>query len=68
MAVLCGHHTDSATGVNAEIRIAREVDVPYFLLSGRSSGINKKPTAALGTDKLYDWTWENLKKLIHGSR
>lgn len=66
--VLCGEHTDTATGVNAEIRIAREEKTPYFLLSGRASGENKKPTAALDTDKMYNWTWDNLKKLIDGAR
>jgi hypothetical protein len=66
--VLCGEHTETATGINAEIAIAREEKKPYFLLAGRASGKNKKPTAALSTDKIYDWTWDNLKLLIAGSR
>ena len=66
--VLCGKHTDSATGVNVEIGIARDEKTPYFLLAGYSDGGNKKPTAALDTDKMYEWTWENLKKLIAGGR
>jgi hypothetical protein len=66
--VLCGKYTDSATGVNAEIGIARDEKKPYFLLAGRADGGNKKPTGALSTDKMYDWTWENLKKLIGGAR
>jgi len=68
MAVICGNHTDSAAGVNAEIRIARDESIPYFLLSGRKTGVNRKPTAALATDKVYDWTWPNLKALIGGGR
>ena len=68
MAVICGHHTHTATGVNAEIRITREVGTPYFLLSGRSSGVNRKPTAALDSDKMHNWTWDNLKTLIGGGR
>ena len=68
MAVICGHYTHTATGVNAEIRIAHEVGTPYFLLSGRSSGVNRKPTAALASDKMYNWTWDNLKTLISGGR
>ena len=68
MIVICGHYTDSATGVNAEIRIAREVGVPYFLLAGRASGTLRKPTIAQPSDKLYAWSWDNLKKLIHGGR
>lgn len=64
--VICGKHTDSATGVNAEIKIAREETTPYFLLAGYSDGGNKKPTAALFTDTMHTWTWDNLKKLIGG--
>lgn len=66
--VICGKHTDTATGVNAEINIARDEKTPYFLLAGYSGGGNKKPTAALDTDKMYNWTWPNLKNLIAGSR
>ena len=28
--VICGQHTNTATGVSAEIQIAREESVPYF--------------------------------------
>jgi hypothetical protein len=66
--VICGRHTDTATGVNVEVRTAREEHKPYFLLAGRASGGNKKPTAALDSDKLYNWTWDNLKRLIAGGR
>jgi hypothetical protein len=66
--VLCGRHTDSATTVNAEIAIARNENKPYFLLAGRAIGGNQKPVAALATDKLYSWTWDNLKKLVGGVR
>lgn len=68
VAVICGHYTDSAVGVAIEVEIARAEGKPYFLLAGRASGVNKKPTSALSTDKLYKWTWENLKKLIAGGR
>lgn len=68
VAVICGHYTDRAVGVAAEVEIARDLGKPYFLLSGRATGMNKKPTSALSTDKIYDWTWENLKKLIAGGR
>lgn len=66
--VICGEHTDTATGVNVEIEIARDEKKPYFLLNGRPNGTYKKPTAALTTDKVYKWTWDNLKKLIAGGR
>ena len=68
VAVICGEHTDSATGVSAELSIAQEEKVPYFLLQGYSDKTCKKPTTAKSTDKMYKWTWENLKTLIGGGR
>ncbi len=68
VAVICGEHTDTATGVNAELRIAQEENVPYFLLCGYPDKRCKKPTAAKGSDKIYNWTWDNLKSLIAGNR
>ncbi|HWF15821.1 MAG TPA: TIR domain-containing protein [Acidimicrobiales bacterium] len=68
VVVICGKHTDTATGVNVEIKIARDEATPYFLLAGYSDGGNKKPTAALDADKMYKWTWDNLKTLIGGGR
>lgn len=68
VAVICGQHTDTATGVAAEVKIAQEEGKPYFLLHGRPDKTCKKPTTAKTTDTIYKWTWENLKKLIGGSR
>lgn len=68
VAVICGHHTNTATGVAAEVEIAQEEEVPYFLLSGRAAGTNKKPTTAKISDKIYDWSWPNLKRLVAGNR
>lgn len=68
VVVLCGEHTDTAAGVSAELKIAQEESVAYFLLKGRSNKTCVKPKAAKSTDKIYDWTWDNLKKLIGGSR
>ena len=68
VVVICGKNTDSAAGVNAEISIARDEEKPYFLLAGRADGGNKKPTAAHANDKMYTWTWPNLKTLIAGGR
>ncbi len=66
--VVCGKHTDTASGVNAEILITRDEKKPYFLLAGRADGGNQRPTAALDGDKMYKWTWDNLKTLIGGGR
>ncbi len=68
VVVLCGLNTNTATGVSAELTIARDEKVPYFLLSGYKDKANVKPTAALATDKMYNWTWDNLKILIGGGR
>lgn len=68
VAVICGSNTNTATGVSAEIKIAQEEKVPYFLLAGYKDKTNVKPTAALASDKLYTWTWDNLKALINGGR
>src|SRR5215207_2497653 len=41
VAVICGHYTDTAIGVSAEVEIARAEGKTYFLLAGRASGANK---------------------------
>lgn len=66
--VLCGEWTHTATGVAEELRITQELGKPYFLLTGRSNKTCTRPAAARTTDKIYDWTWPNLKILIDGGR
>ena len=66
--VICGQYTENAPGVNAELKIAIEEGVTYFLLKGRSGKTCYKPRAAKSTDKIYNWTWPNLKALIRGGR
>lgn len=66
--VICGEHTDTASGVSAELKIAQEEKVDYFLLKGRKDKTCKKPKSAKISDKIYKWTWDNLKTLIHGGR
>ena len=66
--VICGEHTDTATGVSTELKIAQEENIPYFLLWGRSDEKCVKPKAAKTSDKIYKWTWNNLKQLIGGAR
>lgn len=65
--VLCGHHTDTAIGVSTELRIAKEEEVPYFLLAGHKDPV-RLPKSADPSDKLHRWTWENLKNLVQGKR
>lgn len=68
VAVICGINTNTAVGVSAEIAIAQAEGKPYFLLAGYKDKTNVKPTAAKATDKMYKWTWDNLKSLIAGNR
>ena len=53
--VICGTNTNTATGVSYELKVAQDEEIP-------------KPTSASASDKVYKWTWDNLKKLIAGQR
>jgi hypothetical protein len=66
--VICGENTHKATGVAAELEIARAEKKPYFLLKGYPDKTCYKPTTALTTDEIYTWSWENLKNLVRGAR
>ena len=68
VVVLCGQKTNTAKGVATELEIAREKNKDYFLLAAYSDKTCLKPTTAMPTDKMYSWTWDNLKKLIGGAR
>lgn len=66
--VLCGEYTHRASGVGVELQITKELSKPYFLLWGYSDKTCSKPTTANDNDKIYKWTWDNLKELIGGAR
>lgn len=68
VAVICGMHTHTAVGVATELTIAQEEGIEYFLLNGYADKTGTKPTSARSGDKLYNWTWPNLKNLIGGAR
>jgi hypothetical protein len=68
VVVLCGVNTHTASGVAAELTIAQENSKPYFLLAAYADKTCTKPSSARTTDKLYRWTWDNLKTLIGGGR
>jgi hypothetical protein len=57
-----------ARGVAAELEIAQEIDIPYFLLKGRTDIDCALPSCVIDSDKIYDCTWPNLKALIGGER
>ena len=63
--VICGSRTDAASGVSAELAIAKEEGIPYFLLTGIYEGLIKKPRGVNLADKVYNLTSENLRILIN---
>ena len=65
--VICGENTHTATGVSIELQIAKDLKKPYFLLKGYREKTCTKPTSG-ASDTIYNWTWDNLKLLIHGNR
>jgi hypothetical protein len=65
---ICGESTHTATGVDAEMKITRDEAISYFLLKGRSDKTCTKPSTSDEKDKMYKWTWDNLKLLINGAR
>lgn len=67
VCVLCSTTTHTAKGVEVELGFAKELDIPYFLLKGYKDKACTRPTNA-AADKMYNWTWDNLKLLIHGNR
>ena len=66
--MICGEKTNTAAGVSAELKIAQEEKIDYFLLKGRTNKTCVKPIQASTSDKIYNWTWDNLKILIGGGR
>ena len=66
--VICGEHTNQATGVTAELTITQEEGKPYFLLRGRPNRTCHKPAMARRSDEIHKWSWDNLKRLIAGQR
>lgn len=66
--VICGEHTHTATGVTVELQFAKDLRKPYFLLKGYPDKNCTKPSNTDVNDKMYNWTWDNLKLLIGGAR
>jgi hypothetical protein len=63
--VICGLYTHQAAGVATEVAIARDEDVPVYLLKGRKSGWARKPRGCFW-DTMNDWTHENLRTITTG--
>ncbi|MBN2521158.1 MAG: TIR domain-containing protein [Bacteroidales bacterium] len=58
--VIAGSYTYRASGVKKEVKIAREEKIPIVQI--KSHGTN--PYSVQDAGILYDWTWENLKRLL----
>lgn len=63
--VMVGEKTRLCEGVQAEIKMAKEAKVPVVGVKGYSDKICLKPE---GLEGYYNWTWENIKKLVEGYR
>jgi len=59
--VMVGPKTFKAPGVLAEIKMAREEGKPIVQIIGYKNGNYK---AVPNAGRLYNWNWENLKKLL----
>ena len=68
VVIICGEKTDTAAGVSAEMKIAQEEEITYFLLNGRADKACVMPKASLKSDRVYNWTWDNLRILMNGGR
>jgi hypothetical protein len=67
--VICGEHTESSPHVSAELRIAQQERIPYFLLWGRRDIMCTKPVGAKSTDGMYSWTpWILQDQIVLASR
>lgn len=64
MIVLCGEHTNKSRDMGVELMIAQQAKLSYFLLRGYERRPCRSPLSAKNTDKLYPWTWDNLKNLV----
>lgn len=60
--VMVGPKTYRASGVLAEVRIAREEGKPIVQMIGYRTGDYKR---VKGAGHLYDWNWENLTKIFN---
>lgn len=63
--VMVGPKTHQCSGVKAEIQMAREAKVPVVGVQGYKDKVCPEPA---GLDGYYNWTWSNIKGLVHGDR
>jgi nucleoside 2-deoxyribosyltransferase len=61
--VMVGPETHRASGVLAEVGIARRLGKPMAQMIGYR---NSSPTRVPNAGRLYRWSWPNLEKLLKG--
>jgi len=67
--VICGLQTHQAAGVAAEVSIAKDEGVPYYLLRGRKQGRVRRPRGtSMWWDELHPWKWDNLRVITKVKR
>jgi hypothetical protein len=64
MIVICGEHSEESPSMSAELRIAQQEQIPYFLLWGRREIMCTKPSGAKAIEGMYNWTQEILRDQI----
>ena len=62
MIVIAGKDTHKASGVRAEVRMAKKAGVPIVQIRGQKDA---DVTGVSGAGRVKNWTWANLKKTIH---
>jgi len=61
VVVMVGSNTYKAPGVLKEVKMAREEGKPIVQVIGHREG---RYTPVPDAGRLYDWNWDNLKKLL----
>ena len=61
---LCGANTHAAPGVEAEMTITQQLQIPYILLKGRRYEKCSKPRSARKSDKIQSRKWKHIDKLL----
>lgn len=62
--VLVGKYMASATGVDKEIKMAKENDVPIFGVYVGGANSNSNLPAGLSRYRTIDWDWDNIADRI----
>jgi hypothetical protein len=60
--VMLGSKTKNAPGVLKEVEIVNELGKPKFQIIGYKDG--SKDWALPNAGRVYEWNWDNLKKLL----